>query len=73
MSVFEGETAEELEGPEMEKKNRERSVNSVYMCVCVCVCVKESKRERCRACQDLGLSGREIGRASCRERVCYAV
>ena len=28
------------------------------MCVCVCVCVKESKRERCRACQDLGLSGR---------------
>ena len=44
MSVFEGETAEELEGPEMEKKNRERSVNSV------CVCVKERDRERCSAC-----------------------
>ena len=52
--VFEGETAEELEGPEIEKQNRERSVNSV--CVCVCVCQRE--RERCRACLDLGLSGR---------------
>ena len=40
--VIEGEIAEELEGPKMEKKkkNRERSVNSVY------VCVKERKRER---------------------------
>ena len=42
--VFEGETAEELEGPEMEK-NRERSVNSVYMCVCVCVSKRVRERD----------------------------
>ena len=32
--------------------------DQLTQCICVCVCVKESKRERCRACQDLGLSGR---------------
>ena len=53
--VLEGETAEELEGPEMEKKTER---DQLTQCICVCVCVKESKRERCRACQDLGLSGR---------------
>ena len=43
------------------KKNRERSVN------CVCVCEREKGRERCRACPDLGLSGRVREKEKVRE------
>ena len=61
--MFEGETAEELEGPGMEKKQREIS----KLCVCVCVCEREKGRERCRACPDLGLSGRVREKEKVRE------
>ena len=45
--MFEGEAAEELEGPEMEKKQREISKLCVCVCVCVCVCrVREKEKVR---------------------------
>ena len=46
--VLEGETAEELEGPEMEKKQREISKLSVYVCVCVSKRVRERDVELAR-------------------------